>query len=109
MVSPEEFEAANERADELRTVGPVAVGARYDRRIGRIVIALSSGLEVAIRPRDLQGFERTSTAQLEPIEVSPSGLGLHFPKLDADLYVPALLEGIFGNRRHMAERAATAG
>src|SRR5580658_2994541 len=31
----------------------------------------------------------------------PSGLGLHWPQLDADLYVPALIEGAFGSRRWM--------
>jgi hypothetical protein len=29
---------------------------------------------------------------------------LHFPKLDADLYLPALLEGLLGSKRWMAAR-----
>ena len=37
----------------------------------------------------------------EKIEISPNGLGLHWPQLDADLYVPALIEGAFGSRRWM--------
>jgi len=106
MVSREAFTAATARGQELKAAGPIAVAARYDRRIGRIVLALSSGIEVALRPRDLEGLERAKPHELEPIEISPSGLGLHFPKLDADLYLPALLEGVFGSRRHMAERTA---
>ncbi len=43
------------------------------------------------------------------IEISPSGLGLHFSKLDADLYVPALLEGILGSRHWIAARLAKKG
>jgi hypothetical protein len=31
----------------------------------------------------------------------PNGLGLHWPQLDADLYVPAVIEGAFGSRRRM--------
>ena len=31
----------------------------------------------------------------------PNGLGLHWPQLDADLYVPAPIEGAFGSRRWM--------
>jgi len=31
------------------------------------------------------------------------GTGIHFPALDLDLYVPALIEGVYGNRRWMAE------
>ena len=31
-----------------------------------------------------------------------AGLGLHWPVLDADIYVPALLAGVFGSRSWMA-------
>jgi Protein of unknown function (DUF2442) len=98
----DEFEAANRRAvDRLRKT-PIATAVRYDRRIGRIVIDLSSGLEIAFRPRDAQGLEGAKPAQLGEVEISPSGLGIHFPQLDADLYLPALLEGFLGSKRWMA-------
>jgi hypothetical protein len=41
----------------------------------------------------------------------PHGLGLHWSQLDADLYVPALIEGTFGSRRwmqHIGELGASA-
>jgi hypothetical protein len=44
-------------------------------------------------------------ADLDVIEISPSGLGIHFPKLVADLYLPALLEGFFGSRHWTAAKA----
>ncbi|KAF0101588.1 MAG: hypothetical protein FD187_1860 [bacterium] len=75
----------------------VATSARYDRRIGRVVIALSSGLEIAFRPHDAQGLERARPGQLKAIEISSSGLGIHFPDLDANLYLPVLLEGFLGS------------
>ncbi|WP_352509685.1 MULTISPECIES: DUF2442 domain-containing protein [unclassified Mesorhizobium] len=31
--------------------------------------------------------------------ISPTGLGLHWPQLDADVDVPALLQGVFGSKR----------
>jgi hypothetical protein len=37
------------------------------------------------------------------------GFGLHFPALDADLYIPALLEGFFGSKRWMAARLGELG
>jgi hypothetical protein len=46
---------------------------------------------------------------LGDIEVSLSGAGLHFPKLDADLYVPALLEGVLGSRKWMARSMGRTG
>jgi hypothetical protein len=102
-------EAANQRAVEKRRTMPTATAVRYDRRIGRIVIDLSSGIEIAFRPHDAQGLERAKIDDLAEIEISPSGLGIHFPRLDADLYLPALLEGFLGSRRWMAAELGQAG
>jgi hypothetical protein len=109
MASREEFDQASARAAQRRSTGPVAVAARYDRRTDRLVISLSSGLDVTFSPRDAQGLETAKPADLAPIEISPSGLGLHFPKLDADLYLPALLEGFLGSKRWMAARLGERG
>jgi len=98
----EEYEAANKRAAESQRKTPTATVVRYDRRISRIVIALSSGIEIAFRPRDAQGLERAKPDDMSEIEISPSGLGIHFPRLDVDLYLPALLEGFLGSRNWMA-------
>lgn len=46
---------------------------------------------------------------LSVIRISPSGYGIHFPKLDVDLYLPALIQGIFGTRAWMAERGRKGG
>jgi hypothetical protein len=39
--------------------------------------------------------------KLAKIDINPSGLGLHWPLLDADLYVPGLVEGTLGSRQWM--------
>jgi hypothetical protein len=39
----------------------------------------------------------------------PAGLGLHRPKLDADVYVPALLQGVLGSRQWTAAQLGKAG
>lgn len=79
-----------------------ATHARYDRKRDRIVIGLSSRIEVAFRPSDAQGLEGATPNQLGQIEISPSGLGIHFPRLDADIYLPALLKGFLGSKRWIA-------
>jgi hypothetical protein len=56
---------------------------------------------VSFAPEDAQGLENARPSQLKEIEISPSGFGLHFPALDADLYVPALLEGFLGSKSWM--------
>jgi len=105
----DECEAANTQAAARLAKTPTAIAARYDRRIARLVIDLSSGLSIAFKPHDAQGLERAKPDQLSTIEITPSGLGLHFPALDADLYLPALLEGFLGSRRWMAEQLGKAG
>jgi hypothetical protein len=109
MVSREEFDRANGRGAERLQTGPKAVDARYDGRLGRVLVRLSSGLDIAFAPGDTQGLERAQPVDLDPIEISPSGLGLHFPRLDADLYLPALLEGLLGSERWMAARLGERG
>jgi Protein of unknown function (DUF2442) len=104
-----EIEAANERATARLSRTPTVTAARYDRRTGRLVIDLSSGLSIAFRPQDAQGFEGAKPQQLAKIEISPSGLGLHFPAIDADIYLPGLLEGFLGSRRWMAAQLGKAG
>jgi hypothetical protein len=100
---------ANARGQKVLANTPTAVTARYDRRVGRVVIALSSGLEIGFKPHDAQGLEAARPAQLADIEISPSGLGLHFPQLDADLYLPALLQGFLGSRQWMAQAMGKVG
>jgi hypothetical protein len=105
----DEFDRANERGARRRADGPAAVAARYDAKRDRVVVALTSGGEIAFPPRRAQGLERAKPSDLAVIEISPSGLGLHFPKLDADLWLPALLEGVFGSRQWMAARLGARG
>jgi hypothetical protein len=105
----DEIDLANRRAQDLQSSHPRAVSARYDRRIGRVVVHLDSRLDIAFSPHDAEGLEGASPDQLDPIEISPSGFGIHFPKLDADLYLPALLEGFLGSKKWMAVRMGAAG
>lgn len=101
-LTSEQVDAATRRGAERLRKGPIATAARYDRRIGRVVIELSTGLNVSFKPHSAQGLEHATLGDLAQIEISPSGLGIRFPKVDADLYLPALLEGFLGSRRWMA-------
>ena len=98
MASPDEYEAAESAAAALLARQPAAIRARYDARLRRVVIRLSTGLDIAFAPGDAEGLESATPQQLSTIEITPSGLGLHFPDLDADVYLPALLDGYLGSR-----------
>jgi Protein of unknown function (DUF2442) len=109
MGSRDNFELAIKRAKDLQASVPRAVSARYDRKNNTIEISLSSNLKVSFSPRHAQGLEKATSSQLQKIEISPSGFGIHFPRLDADLYLPAILQGFFGSRKWMAARLGQVG
>jgi hypothetical protein len=109
MARRDEFEIATERAKRRRKRIPSAIAAHYDRNRGRVVVGLGPDLDVTFSPHSVQGLENATASQLEPVEITPSGFGLHFPKLDADVYLPALLEGVFGSKRWIAAQLGTLG
>jgi hypothetical protein len=102
-ITREQFKAANARAAVTIARGPVARAARYDARRGLIVIALEGGCEFAFPVALAEGLADAPRSKLAKIKISPNGLGLHWPLLDADLYVPGLIEGAFGSRRWMQQ------
>ncbi len=107
-ITERELEQAEQRMSTLRDAGH-AVSARYDRRRSRVVVALNTGVELTFPARLAEGLANASPDNLADIEISPAGLGLHWPKLDADLYVPALLQGVFGSKRWMARQLGAEG
>ena len=102
-LNAEEFGAAKARG-KARMRGPRAESAHYDAGRNRVVVKLTTGIEIGFAPRDVEGLQHASTEDLKSIEVEAFGLGIHFPTLDADLYVPALLKGVLGSKRWMAAR-----
>lgn len=107
-MTDQDVQQAEKRMAALRENG-FAVSVRYDRRAARIVVDLSTGVQVAFPVRLAEGLADASATDLADIEISPSGLGLHWPKLDADLYIPALLQGVFGSKRWMAAQLGAVG
>ncbi len=108
-VTDEEFAAANARGAERRATTPWAVRARYDRHRRRVIVRLSSGMDLAFDPKEHQGLSAATAEQLAEVEIGGVGYGLHWPRIDADVYVPALLQGITGSKTWMARRAAERG
>jgi len=103
-----DLEQAENRMQTLREAGH-AVSVRYDRRASRVVVNLNTGVQLSVPIRNIEGLADASTEDLAKIEISPAGLGLHWPKLDADVYVPALLQGVFGSKKWMAALLGASG
>jgi hypothetical protein len=108
MTTPDALPTHPSDDDPIPDTG-YADAARYDAASRRIVITLRHGLELTIPVHLLQGLADAPPASLDRIDISPEGTGLHWPDLDVDLYVPALIQGLFGTRRWMASLLGQAG
>ncbi len=105
-----ELEAAEARGEEAMRTQPRAASARYDPDTGRVVVELVNGCTHIFPAALAQELHGADDEALAGVVVDGVGFNLHWPALDADLYVPALVAGVFGTRDWMArEWARTAG
>ncbi len=96
-----DWDAANQRGQETLAAGPLAESAYYDQPTGKVVVELNNGVGLHIPPALIQGMENATPADMAEIVIEGHGIGLHFPRLDADLYVPALARGVLGTSAWM--------
>jgi hypothetical protein len=88
------------RENELR-----AVAVRYDPESATIVVDLNNGCFFGVPYQKLEGLETATQEQLEEVEISPSGYGLHWESLDVDLAVSEMVRGLFGTKAWMSQLA----
>jgi hypothetical protein len=103
-----ELAEAKRRGDEMAKAG-VATAAAYDEVRNRVVITLSTAIEIAFDPRRAQGLEHASADDLRTVEIQGAGFAVYWPKLDADIYIPALLRGVMGTTKWMAAQLGATG
>ncbi len=60
MTNTDTFTKANHRAARLHATVPIATAARYDRKADRIVLTLSSEVELMFSPKNAQGLEHAT-------------------------------------------------
>ena len=90
------------KADEASARGKIemasklqATAARFDARKKVIIIELANGASFAFPPSLVQGLAHARARDLGEIEITPVGIGLHWPRLNKDLTVAGLLASIF--------------
>jgi Protein of unknown function (DUF2442) len=101
------FSKANERGRKVLARGPLAISVKY--KDGRIHVELNNGCAFIFPAAHAQELVGAKAAQLHVIEITSAGLGLYWPKLDADLYVPTLVKGVLGTKDWMAKIGASGG
>jgi hypothetical protein len=105
----DEYTIATLRGELNQLIHPVAIAATYQPETGLIEITFSNQTRFSFPAHLGQGLAGASPKDLADIEITPSGTGLHWEALDADLYIPALLEGTFGSRQWMTALAKKGG
>lgn len=108
-ISEHDVLKAEQRMHKLLQTAPHAVAAHYDGVAHRLHVTLDSGIELAVPCALVQGLENAVARDFDKLELSPTGLGLHVPSLDVDIYIPALLQGVLGDRRWMAQQLGRQG
>ena len=97
-----EIAAALEKA-KRHANDPLAQTVEHIPGLNLLIVGLSNGRRLVLPIEDLQGLGSATHEQIQNYELLGHGTGISFPDLDADLYVPALIEGVYGNRRWMAQ------
>lgn len=101
-----EFEAAKRRGDAMLEGEPRAAFAEYSRETRRVTVELVNGCAYVFPAALVQDLSEAGPDDLAVIEVDGAGFNLHWPTLDVDLYVPALVSGVFGTRDWMKSALA---
>ena len=107
LIDEATYAKANERGARVLARGPLATAAKYEA--GRIHVELNNGCAFEFPVEQAQGLAGAKVMDLRIIEIQSRGLGLHWPTLDADLYVPSLVKGILGSKQWMAQIGTAGG
>jgi hypothetical protein len=107
LIDEASFHKASESGRRMVSRGPVAKLAKYAS--GRIHVELDNGCAFKFPVSQAQELAGAKPVDLRQVEVTAAGLGLYWPTLDADLYVPNLLKGVLGTKRWMAHIGASGG
>ncbi len=101
------FARASEQGRRLLARGPLAISAKYDA--GRIHVELNNGCAFVFPAKHAQDLAGAKALDLRRIEIQSAGLSLHWPLLDADLYVPSLVKSVLGSRQWMTHIGSLGG
>ena len=82
---------------QARALAPSAVvDAQYNADQDAIDLRFKTGGSMTIPRRIVPGLGRAAASALGSIDISPAGDALSWRSLDVDVYVPGLVERVFG-------------
>src|SRR4051794_39656314 len=96
----EQFDRALEAGDEANATEARAEAVDFDPKRREIVLRLKNGSPFSVAIGLIPGLRDASDKDLSKVEITPSSEGLHWPTLDEDLSIPALVCGNYGPGGH---------
>lgn len=94
---------ADRLKDEDAVVEPVAIAVSFLPAERRFRLDLSNGTTYLFPSELCQGLRDAAAEDLADVRIRPGGEALHWPRLDEDYSVTALVMGIFGSDRWMRQ------
>lgn len=98
-----ELAEATKRGQETIANSSKAKKVSYNAKTKRLIIELTNGVTAIIPARLIQIFQGATDKQISDVEIAIEGLYLRWKSLDEDLFVPNLLQGVFGTKKWMGE------
>ena len=107
----QQFEQAQAAAELANRTEPRAlakppgtgIAAYYEPNDRTITVRLRSGASFRFPVDIVQGLADAETQDLNQVEITPMGDGLHWETLDTDFTIVGLLAGRFGTKKWMAK------
>jgi hypothetical protein len=75
---------------------------KHDQDARLLSLRMSDGSLHLIPVERVEGLSAASSDAILRFEIAEDGLGIHWPDLDLDLYVPELVQGIYGTKKWMS-------
>lgn len=94
----ERFAGARARGRDRAHDASSVVDARYEPATDAIRLVFRGGGSMMIPRRVIPGLARQARSTLEAVSISAAGDALSWPALDIDVFVPGLVERVFGTR-----------
>jgi hypothetical protein len=103
LTTPSEIDKAIEAGKQHQRKELLVESVEYDPTPSHdyLTLHLNNGHRHLIPREDLQGMGEASLEAIRDVRVIGGGTALHWPQLDLDFYVPALLRNKYGNMQWM--------
>jgi hypothetical protein len=96
-----QFAEATKRGEVRLKYQPRAIAVRYLPRVRKVTIELSNGSTFTFPSEIVEGIAGAERFALASVRVLGPGTAIEWPKLDVQLSVAELLNGVFGTRAWM--------